>query len=255
MGHSQEAVLTLWGLSHLCGFSVTNGCTPGCVSSGCGGTCCYWQGPLYGIGTNLRHALFYHLCLVWGSGTGDHIMLSRALRTPLHFSTFFRIPGRIRYLIKWIVTDHVLASSYYLHAVCPLASSSAVFWWEQGNHIMSFERITSHEYKKNLHVCGQYCPFYFQKLLVWKDLMTYLHFFMSASKIKSMSNNDHFSVMKLMRELSGWVSSLRGSCRQRSKKCSTFLGLLEGPRLLFQAGMIFSHWLISGIDFPWWLRW
>ena len=121
------------------------------MSSGCGGTCCYWQRPhIYGIRDKSQTYSF--LPFVSGVRLRDRgpYYVEQSTQNPSPLLNIFRIPGRIRYLIKWIVTDHVLASSYYLHAVCPLASSICSFFGESRGTILLefFERITSHEYKE-----------------------------------------------------------------------------------------------------------
>ena len=97
----------------------------------------------------------------------------------------FRIPGRIRDLIKWVVTDCVLSSSYHLHAVYPGIFPSTPFSWEQGHHV---SRDFWKDYQSwgqriyTFEISGVYFPPTHFSL---KDLLTYLHFSMTFQKKKS----------------------------------------------------------------------
>lgn len=204
------------------------------MSSGCGGTCCYWQRPhMYGIRDKSQTHSF--LPFVSGVRLRDRgpYYFEQSTQNPSPLLNIFRIPGRIRYLIKRIVTDRVLASSYYLHAMCPLASSICSFFGESRGTILLefFERITSHEYKEFTCLWSILSIFH-QKLLVWK---TWWPTSISSWCIKKkyVSNNDHFSVMKLMRELSGsWASSLQRQL-QAEQEMQYFLGFACGPKTAF----------------------
>ena len=140
------------------------------MSSGCGGICCCWQRPhMYGIRDKSQTHFF--LTFVSGVRLRDRgpYYVEQSTQNPSPLLNIFRIPGRIRYLIKRIVTDHVLSSCYYLHAVCPLASSMWGFFGESRGTILLevFERITSHEYKEFTRLWSILSIFH-QKLLVWK---------------------------------------------------------------------------------------
>lgn len=53
--------------------------------------------------------------------------VEQSTQNPSVVLCIFRIPTRIRDLIKWVVTDCVLSSSYHLHAVSPGIFSPAAF--------------------------------------------------------------------------------------------------------------------------------
>ena len=59
------------------------------MPSGYGGSGCSWWRPnMFGVRDKLRLSLFYHLCVGWGSDSGDYIILSRVLKIPHHFLAF-----------------------------------------------------------------------------------------------------------------------------------------------------------------------
>ena len=61
--------------------------------------------------------------------------VEQSTQNPSVVFCIFRIPRRIRDLIKWVVTDCVLSSSYHLHALCPGIFPPTTFSWEQGHHV------------------------------------------------------------------------------------------------------------------------
>lgn len=113
------------------------------------------------------------------------------------------------------------------------------FRWEQGNHITwgfwkDYQSRVQRIYTFVVNIV-HFPP----KAFSLKDLMTYLHFFMMNQKKKNKTkthmcqNNDHFSVMKLMRELSGsWASSLQRQL-QAEQEMQYFLGFACGPKTAF----------------------
>ena len=167
----RDAVLTSWGLSHLCGFSVTVSWLRD-VQWVWGNLLLLAETPHVWSQGQIQDSLFPTIC-VWCEAQGQGTILSLAEHLePLSTSQHFQNSCRIRYLIKWIVTDYVLSSSYYLHAVCHLAISicSLFFFFgeSRGTILLEFfERITSHKYEEFTHLWPILSIFH-QKLLVWK---------------------------------------------------------------------------------------
>ena len=141
----RDGALILWCLGHLCGFSVTSQLTLGCPVGV--GNWCYWQRSTCLVsGIKCRLTLFYHLCLGWGSATGEDIMLNRALRTPSQF-LHFQNSWRKSCLIKWVVT----CPDPNTQRFCVLGQVICSALHEQVARLHEFfERISSHDLEKEM---------------------------------------------------------------------------------------------------------
>ena len=174
------------------------------MPSGCGGTGCCWYRPhIFGERDNTQSYSFP--LFVSGGELRDRGLyyVEQSTQNPSVVFCIFRIPSRISDLIKWVVTDCVLFSSYHLHALCPGIFPPTAFSWEQGHHV-------SRDFSKGLLVMRTKnytfvaSGFHFSpKHFHLKDLSTYLHLFLhDICKKTNVSQNYHFFVMKLIRELS-----------------------------------------------------
>ena len=131
-------------------------------------------------GTDL---LFSSIC-IWGEVQGQRVILCwTGLSEALVVLYIFRIPFRIRDLIKWVVTDCVLSSSYHRHAVYPGTFPSTAFSWDRGTMFLEiFERITSHE-DKEFTPLWPVVSIFPQSIFIWKTCQpTYVYFSMTYAK-------------------------------------------------------------------------
>ena len=109
------------------------------------GTGCYWQRSTCLVSRiKCRLTLFYHLCLGWGSATGEDIVLNRALRTPSQFLQF-QNSWRKSCLIKWVVT----CPDPNTQRFCVLGQVICSALHEQLARLHEFfERINSHDWRR-----------------------------------------------------------------------------------------------------------
>ena len=106
------------------------------MPSECGGTGCCWHRPhIFGERDNTQSYSFP--LFVSGGELRDRGLyyVEQSTQNPSVVFCIFRIPSRIRDLIKWVVTDCVLSSSYHLHALHPGTFPPTTFSWEQGHHV------------------------------------------------------------------------------------------------------------------------
>ena len=104
-----------------------------------------------------------HSCLPIVSGVRVRALelyyVGPSTQNPIPLLCIFRISGRIRYLIKWVVTGWRLVLIHHPHAVCPGARHLHFPYLSTETSLYElFERITRHYYKI-LHIFCQRCPF------------------------------------------------------------------------------------------------
>ena len=128
-------------------------------------------------------------------------------------------------------TVFFLSWSYYLYALCPGTVPSAVFSWEQEDHV---SRVFWKDYQSWIQriytfVVSDVC--FPPNVLVWKTCrLTYIFSWYFQIYV---SDNDHFPVMKLIRELSGsWASSLQRQL-QVKQEIQYFLVFAHGAKTAF----------------------
>ena len=88
------------------------------------------------LGKKPRLTLLSPLCLVWGSGALGLYYVGQSTQTPFPVLCIIRIPGRIRYLIKWIVTEQCLVLILPLTCCVLWGKSSIITSSEQGDQVM-----------------------------------------------------------------------------------------------------------------------
>ena len=134
------------------------------------------------------------------------------------------------------MTECVLSSSYHLHLWVLGYSHLQLFQESWDTMFLEIsERITSHEYKEFTPLWSEVSIFH-QSIVVWKTCQpTYVSSWHIKKKV---SNIDHFSVMKLIRELSdSWGSSPQRQL-QAARNAALCWVSSWGLDTVFQAGMI-----------------
>ena len=175
--------LTLYGLDHLCRFSIRSEQTPGCPV-GVGGTDCCRQRPhMFGVRDNTQTYTF--LPFLSGVRLRDSwpYYVEQSTQKPSVVFCIFRILSRIRGLIKWVLTDCVLShpATYMLclwgYSHLQLFDESRVTMF-----LEIFERITSHE-DKEFTPLWPVVSIFPQSIFIWKTCQpTYVYFSMTYAK-------------------------------------------------------------------------
>ena len=138
-------------------------------------------------------------------------------QNPIPLLFIFRISGRIRYLIKWVVTGWRLVLIHHPYAVCPgarhlhfpyLSTETSLYELFEGLPGITIKFCTF--FVKGVHFVPN-C--FVEKLL-------YPHFLATPLKILSVEY-DHLSAMKLIRMLRDSSSLPSGGNCRKSRKCST----------------------------------